>query len=546
MATFFKYKERDDISKSMIDWSGLTKKISDDLVGEKNRRDELKFQIEQDQQEKLKAVENVYQGLDPTMNQKMIELANNYKDYLVQQHDLMKRGLISVNDTKISKQGAMDTFNAINDATKVYGEKMQTFVDKGGNVNEFIAEKLAGALNIANSTLIIDPKSGRGTFVTTDESGNETAIPATAFNNVLNQTYERFDDKKVVADAVKNLGDYIKADSPYLSISDVRQNKPYYDKWKANQIKSILSNDNDVISAAADYLGMFPTLDKELVNSEPNKYFLAEAKGEKIVFDITGLREKISKKLDEDIEIAVSRVERRTAPPQGRSISDSEAVRRRKASELWDLSTRLTKGDSGAFEAMIGRPYTITDDKGTKKTAILGRPVLGADNVIRFFDETNSRVLTSVPLTGNMEQDAQRIAGIIESGSTATEIQALFREGRNLLGGVAGQFVGEAVSPTEFQSFIRTLPKAEDKFRVELKSVLGDDYEVREADILSNERVEITYKPTGKTTGVISTSDYDTIEDFLMKTEGKIPEVRRTGDKQEPGDDTDSLYEKKQ
>jgi hypothetical protein len=352
MATFFKYKERDDISKSMIDWSGLTKKISDDLVGEKSRRDELKFKIEQDQQEKLKAVENVYQGIDPTMNQKMIELANNYKDYLVQQHDLMKRGLISVNDTKITKQGAIDTFNAINDVAKGYGEKMQTLIDKGGNANEFIAEKLAGVLNIANSTLIIDPKSGRGTFVTTDESGNEIAIPATAFSNVLNQTYERFDDKKVVADAVKNLGDYIKADSAYLSISDVRQNKPYYDEWKSTQINSILSNDNNVISAAADYLGMFPTIDKELVKNEPDKYFLAEAKGEKIVFNTEGLRDKIAKKLDADIEVAVSREEKRTAPPQ---MSTAEIAARgadKTEKETFESITAALQGDRAALQEL--------------------------------------------------------------------------------------------------------------------------------------------------------------------------------------------------
>ena len=49
MATFYKYKERDDISKSMIDWSGITKEISDNLMKEKNRRDDLKQKLEEDQ-----------------------------------------------------------------------------------------------------------------------------------------------------------------------------------------------------------------------------------------------------------------------------------------------------------------------------------------------------------------------------------------------------------------------------------------------------------------------------------------------------------------
>ena len=68
MATFYKYKEREDISKSMIDWFGITKKISDNLMKEKTRRDDLKLKIEEDQAEKLKAIDQYAKGLDPTMN----------------------------------------------------------------------------------------------------------------------------------------------------------------------------------------------------------------------------------------------------------------------------------------------------------------------------------------------------------------------------------------------------------------------------------------------------------------------------------------------
>ena len=73
MATFYKYKDRDDISKSMIDWSGITKEISDNLMKEKDRRDTLKAKIEEDQLQKLNAVEAYAKGLDPTMNQSMMK-----------------------------------------------------------------------------------------------------------------------------------------------------------------------------------------------------------------------------------------------------------------------------------------------------------------------------------------------------------------------------------------------------------------------------------------------------------------------------------------
>jgi hypothetical protein len=351
MATFFKYKERDDISKSMIDWSGLTKKISDDLVGEKNRRDELKFKIEQDQQEKLKAVENVYQGIDPTMNQKMIELANNYKDYLVQQHDLMKRGLISVNDTKITKQGAMDTFNAINDVTKVYGEKMQTFIDKGGSANEFIAENLANVLDIANSTLIIDPKSGRGTFVTTDESGNEIAIPATAFSNILNQTYERYDEAAQISNILKTAGTWIEAASAFESVKDLRRN-PEYNSWKEGKIKSIISDDKRVVSAAVDLLEMKPTFDKELAKSDPDNYFLAENKNGNIIFDVASLKDKVSERLNSDIEVAIDREARKIAAPQMSTAQIAARGAAKTEKETFESITAALQGDRAALQEL--------------------------------------------------------------------------------------------------------------------------------------------------------------------------------------------------
>lgn len=305
MATFYKYKEREDIGKSMIDWSGLTKEISDNLIKEKNRRDNLKLELEQDQLEKLKALDEYTKGLDATMNQAMLEVAQNYKDYLLLSHRNMKNGLISVNDTKIRKQGAMDTFNAINDVTKTYNEKMSAFMEKGGNINDFIAANTARVLDISKSQLVIDDM-GRGTFVTTDENGNEVVMPATAFNTVLNDQYERFDTAGEVEKAVSNVGQWIESPSGYTTIEDLRRN-PEYNKWKENKIKAILSDDKTTISAAADMLNMKPTTDKKLVESDPDNYFYAEYKNGKIVFDSKSVKDKVSKALDSEIEIAIDK-----------------------------------------------------------------------------------------------------------------------------------------------------------------------------------------------------------------------------------------------
>lgn len=377
MATFYKYKEREDIGKSMIDWSGLTKEISDNLIKEKNRRDNLKLELEQDQLEKLKALDEYTKGLDATMNQAMLEVAQNYKDYLLLSHRNMKNGLISVNDTKIRKQGAMDTFNAINDVTKTYNEKMSAFMEKGGNINEFIAANTARVLDISKSQLVIDDM-GRGTFVTTDENGNEVVMPATSFNTILNDTYERFDTAGEVEKAVSNVGQWIESPSGYTTIEDLRRN-PEYNKWKENKIKAILSDDKTTISAAADMLNMKPTTDKKLVESDPDNYFYAEYKNGKIIFDSKSVKDKVSKALDSEIEIAIDKKITKT-PYRPSPAETSARIAKKQKEQTFRLISDALKGDKTALQALVsdpslnissltksedGKGYNITTPNGT-------------------------------------------------------------------------------------------------------------------------------------------------------------------------------------
>ncbi len=58
MATYYKYKER-DLDKSMIDWSGLTKTISDNLLKEKADREKESLSLK-------KAIKNNYKKLTNT------------------------------------------------------------------------------------------------------------------------------------------------------------------------------------------------------------------------------------------------------------------------------------------------------------------------------------------------------------------------------------------------------------------------------------------------------------------------------------------------
>lgn len=525
MATFYKYKDRDDITKSMIDWSGITKDISDNLMKEKDRRDTLKAKIEEDQLQKLKAIDEYSKGIDLTMNQSMLKVAQNYKDYLLNSHKLMKQGLASVADTKIQKQGAMDTFNGINDAVKGYNEKIGAIAEAGGTLNDYLASNIARALDISKSQLVID-KMGRGSFVTMDEDGNEIIVPATSLGTILNKKFNRFDTTGEVVNVVKGITDeWTKTYGEYRSVNDLRQKGEYKTILNA-KVESILNSEDRVVEAASDMMGMKITQDKNLYESEPDKYILSEMKGGKI--KLSANREAVSKRLYDHIDAAISRTEKEQPRPVERK-SYGEEKGNREASSLYDLSNRVAAGDKVAFDQIEGRLYSITDEKGTKKQVKLSRPVLTNDNSIIIRD-VNGNEVVNLPAG---RESALAIANIIRSGDSADRVQSLFEQGERLSGGKSPSLRGEKEEGVTLVSALKDLPENEDKAEEWLKNNLPSDIEVSIPTAIGVDKIALT---KGNDTEEFKTSDTEGIKAWLDKYDAtpmvvgnkKTKEVKRT------------------
>ena len=514
MATFYKYKEREDISKSMIDWSGITKEISDNLMKEKNRRDDLKLKIEEDQAEKLKAIDEYAKGLDPTMNQAMIKYAQNYKDYLLNSHKLMKNGLVSVNDTKIKKQGAMDTFNALNDITKVYNEKIGAFLETGGSLNEFVAGNVAGALDIRKSQLMIDDM-GRGSFVTLDENGNEVIVPVTSINTILNDKYDRFDTTGEVVNAVKSItNDWTITYGGYRSINDLRQREEEYDVILNSKVDAILNNDKKILEAASDMLNMNVTYDENLVNENPDKYILAKNQGGKISFDAEKVKKQVKERLKSHIDAAIGRTETERSRPVGTSRPKEKTYAQGKsedeASALYNLSNRAAIGDSTAFDQIEGRLYSVTDEEGVKRSVKLRRPVITSDGNILITDVNGNKVL-NVPYG---TESALAVANIVRSGESADIVQSMFEEGERLSQGKTPSLKGKAEEAVELVSALSDLPIDEDSAKTWLESNLPSDIKV---SIPTNPFADSIKLTKGQDSKSFDTDDINGIKSWLDK-----------------------------
>jgi len=414
MATYYEYKENEDIGKSMIDWAGLTSTISENLIKEKNRRVELKSKIESNHFKQLNELNKYEQGLDPTFNSKMLEYAQNYKSYLLENHKLMKNGIISVNDAKMIKQNASDTFSNMNLAAKTYNENIKVIMDKGGNINDFLATKAAEVFDLKNKKLFIN-SDGIGSLGGVLKDGSidpNTLVPMTAVNNMVQDSYEYFDMADTVAKATKNAEVWKIAISSTETIEDVRKN-PEFDKWKKGTIDGILNSPNKIVAAAGNYLGLTPTTDKKLVEAEPDKYFSVEMVNGKAVFDVDSVEERVRDAVSNELEISLGRKETKqyVAPRGGGSNKNSKA-------NLRLLADFLSTGKSNKATALMNATG-ISDIR------------IDNNNFMTFVNESTG--VTSAPV----KLDDTSFVSILEGlagplGISTSEIPALANEFKDL------------------------------------------------------------------------------------------------------------------
>jgi hypothetical protein len=257
MATYYKYKER-DLDKSMIDWSGLTKTISDNLLKEKADREKRKFELEESYQEQLQKINEYEQGVDPTANEFAMKQAQQARDFLMENHKLMKAGLRPVNDSKLIKQRVGDTWSTLSNSLKTYNENFKRLSELDGKGNEAVLKAMSDQLDLKGKQIYYDPNTGAGYYVSVDKNGEidmNTALPVKALTNIQHQEFETIDVNAEAAKVAKNAAQWKTFLTSTTDIKDARDN-PNYKTWIDNTTKSALSSDEKVASVLMDYLGI--------------------------------------------------------------------------------------------------------------------------------------------------------------------------------------------------------------------------------------------------------------------------------------------------
>jgi hypothetical protein len=384
------YQER-DLDKTIIDWSGLTKTISDGLSDEYKRREDLKFQIDKTQAEELKKISEFEQGSDPNANKWAMKQAQQARDFKMMNHRMMKDGLISVNDAKLISQNVMDGWAELNTGLKSYNENFKRIGELGGKGNEFLQGQMAKFADIENKSIWNDPKTGTAYFVDinpeTGEVDKSTLKPVRSLNNIQAQSFETINVEEATAKLAKNAQPWELATSSTRSIKDARLN-PVYKQWKENSLTSLLSSDQKIASTLMDYLDLDPTDDMnddgtqsvtyervkgyddngelimETVNANIGKIKMKYENG-KLVPDLTDAQRKLAKDaVEASLEAKLARTTKRQyVAPQRKSAGERSAI-----DSALIIDDFVSRGKFSGLKALLQNKadeVTLSEDKKT-------------------------------------------------------------------------------------------------------------------------------------------------------------------------------------
>lgn len=255
--SYYKYRSR-DLDRTEINWSQLTKNLSDSLIAEKDRRESAKFDLETKHAEQLQKLQEFEQGLDPTANEFAMKQAQSARQFLLQNHKLMTGGFKTVDDSKLVKQRVQDTWTSLNDSLKTYNTNYKRLSELEGKGNEAVLRKLSQQLDLKNKQVYYDPNTGSGYYADVDSKGNvdmNTLLPVKAMNTIQAQEFETFDVNAQSAAVAQNVAQWSTFISSTQDLKDARLNQNYQ-QWIDNQAKSALSNDQKKASVLMDYLGL--------------------------------------------------------------------------------------------------------------------------------------------------------------------------------------------------------------------------------------------------------------------------------------------------
>lgn len=275
-----------------LDWESISSSISSGLTEERDRRQELKDQIDQDSRDFAKSISEAPTGQNATFNQKILELSDDMSNARLMQDKLLKSGQLKLRDYRVMRQNLKDGLSQLyefsNGFNDMYNAKMErATTGKSSKIESYMMENLEQLKDFTNSNFIIDPETGNLLVAKNryDDAGNLLPGVSTNPNDYgtiaslskrMGMDIDKFDVGGYLKPISESFGKYTEMFSRaglYGTIDDITSRQDL-DPRTGGVVSSYIKAENGIISAAMqnpfsagsvlmDYVGINPDTGNE-------------------------------------------------------------------------------------------------------------------------------------------------------------------------------------------------------------------------------------------------------------------------------------------
>ena len=244
-----------------IDWGGITQNILEKLGKVEEDREAKRVELDKQYTDVVSTVDKYQGSKSPTFNQFIMDGANNVRNSLYEQNQLLKRGMITPSEYSRIVSTTRDGWSRLADLTKQYDtnyEEGLKRIEEGKAAGQELYQRqiTADLLNLKGKTTFINPKDGRMYIAKVDPAtgkvvGDADLYDIQTINAGLNQNVDKLNVSKEVNEYVKNLGSEARMVNGKYVISQAIRGK-FNSKTKPEIIDAITNNPRKAASVLAD------------------------------------------------------------------------------------------------------------------------------------------------------------------------------------------------------------------------------------------------------------------------------------------------------
>jgi len=217
---FSTYVER-DLTKSVIDWSTISKTLSDDLIKLKEDRATKKAEIEKNTIEADTILNTLEQYDNADLGSLALGMSKESAEFLRVQNDLFKRGLISQTEFAQAKQRVLADWKQFSNVSKQWNDDYAEYVKRiddgeASNLEQWLNEQNVAFGNLENIQGYVNPQTGRLSLVEVDPATGKPSddpgkhVSMNTINTRFKTQYTKIDPINYVKGTVTELGVLVK------------------------------------------------------------------------------------------------------------------------------------------------------------------------------------------------------------------------------------------------------------------------------------------------------------------------------------------------